>query len=1080
LVVTYTNAAASEIKLKLYNELNKLIQTIDDINKKEFLKKQLDNINNAEIGTLHAICRKLIVKYFYEIEQSPDFALLSDKEQKYLLDMAVNNVFGKRINSNDEEFFELYDCYNSNRNDMKLKKIALQLYDFKMSKTDYEDWKNQFINNSYNTDTSQNITCAYLLEHYQKRVLGFSYEVIKLKKLAEEGAFEKYFNFLNCRYQFINEFSSAPDFKTAVKILDNVSFVSKPKCTDKTPIDEKEFDEQVVYFHHAFGSLITSIQEDFTSTDISVIENNILRAKNNVTKLLQIVDEIEENYNLIKKNKNVLDFNDLEEKMLKLLESDNIRSDLKSQYKYIFVDEYQDINYKQETILLNLVSGDNYYMIGDVKQSIYAFRQSSPEIFINKYNEFSKPDNNDQVINFNINYRSDRNILEFANSVFDKIITRNTIGIDYISDARFQSKKSFVGCNVDIGIINTNDELEDADVAEAKLIIEQISNVIATKKSDGSYYDYGDIAIILRSRGAFVSTLCQMMIDHQIPVKASINSDFFGTSEIELMIAILKVVSNFKDDVSISVVLKNLFGVNEEELLAIRKSNTDLDFCDAVLQYSNDDLIKQKIAECFEFISNSRKKLTRMTIRDFLSNVIEEFDIDLKLKTKINGIEKSNNIKEFLRISDNTNYQYNIDAFLDYLDIISKDDTPKNIGASNNAVEICTIHHSKGLEYPVVILGRLGKKFQLNKDSGNIIMNGDFGVGLKSIDVEKRTLEETVVRSACKLANKKSEIDEEIRLLYVAMTRAKEKLIMLGAYDVSKLATNKLKDVYFTITPFDMIFKSIENVYLPHFENKNEFVINENAESEARVKIYGQDDFDCEEVLTDHPIILDTVNDDLKNKLQTVFDLDINTKITTIKNTVTNIMREECDYENLNFLPNKLDSSDKVPSFDALKLGTAYHFVMQNINFNENYLDIESLINDLIANGQIEKDLVKLIKIDEILKCISVLKPIIDGSDQIYKEKQFLLCENYNKLVEFSDNNTKVIIQGVIDLVIKKDDKVYLIDYKTNRGVSEDDLKKAYALQIKIYADAFELATGIKISNKYLYSFKLGKLIEVV
>ena len=1079
LVVTYTNAAASEIKLKLYNEISKLVIATDDDNTKSFLKEQLENINNAEIGTLHAICRKLIVKYFYELEESPDFGLLSDKEQKYLIDLAVNNVFSKHISSNDEEFFELYDCYNSNRNDLKLKKMALQLYDFKVSKTDYLEWKNNFLQFSYNCDTFTNPACSYLLNYYQRRVLSYSNQILQLKNFAEDNAFERYYAYINARYQFVNEFSLASDFDTAVKIIDNLLLPDKPRFSDKLPVEEQEFDERIADFGASFGDLITKIKTDFTSTDIGEIKDNIKIARNNVIKLLGIVDEIEETYRLIKKKKNVLDFNDLEDKMLKLLENDTIRGALKSQYYRVFVDEYQDINYKQEKILLNLVSKNNYYMIGDVKQSIYAFRQSSPEIFVDKYDAFSKNDNDNRVINFNINYRSDRNILEFANGVFDKLITKGTIGIDYVADARFQSKRKYEGCNVSIGIINKEEKTIDKEEIEAKVIVEKIIDVIKTQKEDGSYYNYGDIAIILRSRGTFVKTLCEVLNKHQIPVRASVVTDFFGTSEIQLLISVLKVISNYKDDVSLSVVLKNLFGVTEDELMCIRAFKEDVALCEAIIDYSQDNEIKSKIRECFDFIELSRKKLTSMTIRDYLSEVIEQFDLLLRLKIKTNGHEKANNVLEFLKIADNVSYQYNIDSFLDYLDIISKDNTPKTVGAGNNAVEICTIHHSKGLEYPVVILGRLGTAFQLNKDSGNIIMNSKFGVGLKSIDSKNRTLQETVIRSACKIDNKKSEIDEEIRLLYVAMTRAKEKLFLIGCYDLTKLSINKHKDTYNTTTALDMIFKSVSDADVPCFDTKKDFVLNEGGENDANVRIYDMSDFGEELEGEKKPVILNTTNISLTNTLKNVLLKTPETEVTTIKNTVTNILREESDYENLNFVPRRLDPTDKVPSKDALKLGTAYHTVMQEINFNENYIQIEELIHKLVVDGKIDKEMSGLIKIEEILKAISVLKPLIDKSKKIYKEKQFLLCENYNKLLKSTDNNTKVIVQGVIDLVVESDNEICLIDYKTNRGVTAEDLKKEYALQLELYAHAFEEATNLNITHKFLYSFKLGELIEV-
>ena len=883
------------------------------------------------------------------------------------------------------------------------------------------------------------------------------------------------------RYQFINEFGVAKDFNTAIKILFSCVFPSKPRITDKSPTDEKTFDEEIARFNNSFGSLIKRMKEDLISDDADFIKESITKAKRNVVKLMMIVDEIEDNYSKIKRKKNVLDFNDLEDKMLKLLESDKIREFLKNQYKYIFVDEYQDINDKQEKIILNLVSGNNYYMIGDVKQSIYAFRQSSPKIFIDKYNDYLNNSSDGHVIKFNINYRSDRNILEFANSVFDNIITRNTIGIDYKSDARFDSKKEFVGSNVTLNLINDEEsDAEEKDETEAVLIAGEIVRLLNTTKVDGSRYNYSDIAIILRQRGTFVKKLCDVLTKYQIPVKASINSDFFGTNEINLMMSILKVISNYKNDVPLAVVLKNLFNVSEYELMCLRAHDESALFYENVVNYNKDDVIKEKIKQCFDFIDECRNILSYTTIKDFLIDVIDRFDISLKLKIENNGIEKANNLNEFIRIADNPTYQYGLDKFLDYLEIISKDNTLKSIGNQNNAVEISTIHHSKGLEYPIVILARLGKKFQLNKDSGNIIINSKFGVGLKSIDNLERTLNETIIRNACKIDNKKNEIDEEIRLLYVAMTRAKEKLSLIATADIDSLIENRGKQVYSLNTPIDMIFRCFKQKDIIDFYNKREFKLFEGSLSEINVRIYEKDDFEDEEVGDNNPVVLSEVSEELKSNLLNANNFVPDMSTITIKNTVTNILKEESDYENLNFLPKNLDSSDVVPNKNVLALGTAYHSIMQELNFTENYLQIEEIIDNLINSGKIEKEIKSSIKIDEILKAVSIIGKLTNSAIKIYQEKQFLLRENYNKLVKSTDNNTKVIVQGVIDLVIVNEDNVYLIDYKTNRGITESQLSELYRLQLDLYTRAFEEATGIRVTHKCLYSFYLGKLIEVV
>ena len=419
LVVTYTNAAASEIKQKLFHEISQKIVASNDVAEKAFLEKQLDSLNNAEIGTLHAICKKLIVKYFYEAGQSPDFTLLSDKESRYLFDMAMSEVIRKHIQSEDEAFFELYDCYNSKRNDSQLRTMISQIYNYKIAKLNYEEWKRDFIDNSYNDDLVNNNVCQKLLSYYQYIVFQYSDKLKHLRSQAEASGYEKYFNFLDVRMQFVDEFKKLQNFESAIKVLNSISFCNKPVKSKNADAGMLVFDEEIEKINSDFGSTIKNMKEDFCiEEDVSNIKESILKAKVIIEELLSIAEEVEVDYAKIKKSKNSMDFNDLEDIMFHLLESDKIISALKDQYKYVFVDEYQDINEKQEAILSKIVSENNYYMIGDVKQSIYGFRQSTPDLFIDAYKKYKNNPELGTSFDMNINFRSDPQILKFNNEIF--------------------------------------------------------------------------------------------------------------------------------------------------------------------------------------------------------------------------------------------------------------------------------------------------------------------------------------------------------------------------------------------------------------------------------------------------------------------------------------------------------------------------------------------------------------------------------------------------------------------------------------------------------------------------------------
>lgn len=276
-----------------------------------------------------------------------------------------------------------------------------------------------------------------------------------------------------------------------------------------------------------------------------------------------------------------------------------------------------------------------------------------------------------------------------------------------------------------------------------------------------------------------------------------------------------------------------------------------------------------------------------------------------------------------------------------------------------------------------------------------------------------------------------------------------------------------------------MVLKSYSSSDIKKIIGGGNFVLNKGLGNESEIEVLKVDEIETCSTSTSNAVIISGENLELVKKLQTIYDNPPSNETFTIKNTVTNILREEVDYENLISTPKTFTTKDKIDGVDALKLGTAYHSIMQMVNFNETYDDIDGLIDGLVAHGDIDASLKPYINIDEIVDACKVVGKLTLSATSVYKEKQFIMQEDYNKLVKNSDNNTKVIVQGVIDLVIVQGDRAMLVDYKTNKVSNPQTLIDEYSMQLDIYAKAFELATNIKITDKYLYSFYQHKLIEV-
>ena len=374
----------------------------------------------------------------------------------------------------------------------------------------------------------------------------------------------------------------------------------------------------------------------------------------------------------------------------------------------------------------------------------------------------------------------------------------------------------------------------------------------------------------------------------------------------------------------------------------------------------------------------------------------------------------------------------------------------------------------------------LGTKFNLNKDTHNIIINDTYGVGIKAVSTNTRQSSSTMVVDACKLANKKSEIDEEIRLFYVAMTRAKNLLSLVGRYKVSNIAKSATSAIYTSKNYFDLCFKAFSSLDIAQIEQKYNgkdmasFVINQNKLSNAVCNIYSVDSVFINTVDADNRIRISAEDTPVVKEILAMAEYKLPPSI-AIKNTVTKMLTEENDYNNYISAPKNLDTLDPLDSVDALTLGTAYHSIMQSVNYHETREEITTLIEELYANGTIPKEVT--IDKENIYNAIKIVGRLVT-SNEIMKEKQFIFRDKHKNLVANSDIEDYVIVQGVIDLIIITKDGAIIIDYKTNKS-NEDFLKKHYKLQLDLYKNAFEKAYQKNVIRKYLYSFTLNKLIEI-
>lgn len=1119
LVVTFTNSAGAELKQKLYNELLNEINITNntDVNKEKLYEK-LEKIASADIGTLHSVCYKYILKYFYKCNIDPESKILSDADTNYLLENAINFVIDKY--ANDEEFYEIFDAYSAKRNNLKVINILKNLYYFLMSVPNVDEFINRTINNKENDNINTNVYAKYIFEYLKNTFDEYEKNFIDLEIESANLNLDKANIAINYILNFIKSYKNCKNFEEANKVIFEEFSIPKvifPKNCDGLTLDFK--DRYQALRKNFVEKALKSAKEFFISNDIDSVLDMEKDVNKQINKLFTIVCDIQNKYNELKSLKNGLDYNDLEHKMLLILQDKSVLNELKNKYKYIFVDEYQDINNLQEEILQKLSNGNNMYMIGDVKQSIYGFRLCTPDIFIEKYHKYKNNNKSGKSIEFNRNFRSVNAILQFVNYVFSVIATSNTMGIDYKNNAMLDCGMQR-DCNyeddrcVELNILNKaeseDENIDDnaneinpdqEDITQAKFVVKKVKEYLGKeyynfKTKELTKINYKDIAILIRDKSNFLYKLYIELLNNNIPVSTELKLKLFEEYEVNLLISYFKLLSNFKDDLSLATVLhSSIVGLSNNDLATIKKynneylksmNNVDLElkrFSNAVINYCNnvDDKIAFKINQFLKELDEFRFELNSKSLREIAINIVTKYNLKNYFYSFIDGNQKLTNISLFLDLLNNPNYSNNLDKFLSYLEVLQNKDYTCNVQNGANFVTITTMHKSKGLDYPVVIACDLGKKFSIQSLTEDIIINNNLGVGIKYHDLKNRKTENTLSYVANKLNKKTTENKEQLRLFYVALTRAQNYLCMIGYYDITKIPNLKYKEVLNLNSFMELILYSIIKHNNMNIFSKVNSIIKLNDDLSFGINIIRENDnivqvYDNKMEIKDNSLFVDNeILNGLKRNFSYIYPHQ-KIRNVALKTSVTGLMEE--DYVEINTSPKELKVAESDRNKLALEIGNAYHLIMENVDYFADQ-NVSEIVSKQLSLGLISEDVAKFIEVEKIENAIKTVKALIDTNTQILKEAQFIIKDKHKNLIKNSNDETKVMVQGVVDLVLIKNNVATLIDFKTNRTKDEDSLKEKYALQIKLYTYALENAKNIKVENKYLYSFYLNKLIKM-
>ena len=1186
LVVTFTSAAAAEMRERIAAAISKALEK--NPNSKN-LQKQLTLLSRANITTMHSFCLDVIKNYFYTIDLDPSFRIADETEITLMKNEIIEDIFEELYEEDNEYFKGLVEAYSTAKDDEKLKDIILNLYKFSMSGPWPESWlieKAEEFNINTLEELDKTKWVEILKDNIRVEVEGFINMYHKaIELISDTEGLEAYLDTFRGDLECLENVYESLNYGLSeiYAALNGVVF-TKLKTVRKSAVFDENAQGTVKSIRDTVKKKVKSLIEDsFTFTPEESLQG-IKDVYPYMKELSRITLDFLDKFNEKKREKNLLDFNDLEHLCLKILidrdENNNIipsgvAEHFKEFFDEVLVDEYQDSNNVQETII-DLVSrknsdDPNVFMVGDVKQSIYRFRQAKPELFLDKYSRYPLASGGkERKIQLYKNFRSRDEVLRGVNFIF-KMVMSNVVGeLEYTDDealhlgATFlenQEEDSEVGGSIELHIIDKSgneaeevveEELQeseeeeevDAISLEAKLVSKRIKELFEVKdgkrfkvfdKETKEYRDvkYKDIVILLRATKNWSEIFLDELGAEGIPVYADTGSGYFESIEIRTIMSLLKIIDNPLQDVPMIAVLKSpIMGFTAEELSEIRLLNKEKYFYEIIKdiydeKYEVSDTLKAKCNKVISDLEKWRNKTIYTPIDEFIWYLYMDTAYYGYVGAMPNGTLRQANLKILFQRAkqyESTSFKglFNFITFINKLRKSSGDmGSAKILGENEDVVRIMSIHKSKGLEFPIVFTCGMGKQFNLMDLSNSILFHEELGFGPDFVNLNNRNSYSTLAKEAIKKRIRLETLSEEMRILYVAFTRAKEKLIITGATrDLDKSIKN-----WVSAASLD------ENIILPSEVLKGKSYLDWIAMAICK---HRQGEELREQCGASRELIVDDFSnwdvqmwrksDILGDKnLEPVDKIEEN----TLNITATNISVDKeikrrlgykYQYEEGSILPSNVSVSDlkrkdlqyedeaetleifrekeiikpkflqEEKGFTAAEKGTLMHYVMLRLDFDRvgSVAEIKKQIEELVLNKSLTEKEAKVIRYTKIFNFFKsdlgkrILKAHEEGR-MVHRELPFfteISSLNINpELNKEIYQNEKIRLQGIIDGFFKEEDGIVLFDYKTDylEEGNEDEIIERYMVQMKYYKEALEKVTESRVKEVYLYLFALDK-----
>ena len=1182
LIVTFTNAAAAEMRERIGNAIEK---ALDEQPGDEHLLRQLTLIHNAQITTIDSFCLYVVRNHFHEINLEPNFRIGDEGELKLLREDVLGRVLEQNYEEPSEAFSDFVEGYASGRTDAALNEMILQLYEFSRSYPWPEKWLDSFVG-AYRIETREELDRAEWLAPLTENICFVLKDCEQLLKQAlaitqQDDGPDMYEKAVQSDLEKYEGLAGLTSFCELSEALSNIKYdrLASSRGFEGDP-DKLEL---VKSLREQAKDVVKKLCKQYFFCSPEMMIEQLERTEPMLEEVVRLTKQFADEFAAAKRRKNLVDFHDVEHFALQILVDEETEKakktaeEFRDTFEEIMIDEYQDSNEVQETLLRSISREErgenNIFMVGDVKQSIYRFRLARPELFMKKYDSYSLEESTTQRIDLHKNFRSREEVLTCTNDIFYKIMARSLGNVEYDAEAALYPGASYpVSADFipEILLADSNDELlEDTELTdkktlEAKIVAEEIKHLMKTQpvtdKAAGTLRaaHYSDIVILLRSLSGWADSLVEVLNENGIPAHTVSSTGYFSTVEVQTVLSMLRLLDNPRQDIPMAAVLRSpMAGLTDEELAVLRLEDGSVPFHEAVLElaeglYEEGGQIEisnseedqkqgrnadektenhieitahRKLLKFYKKYKQLRQLVPDTPIHELIEIILRETGYGHYVAAMPAGNRRTANLNMLLEKAaayEKTSYK-GLFHFVRYIDELQKYDVDFGeadmVGENEDVVRIMSIHKSKGLEFPIVIVSGMGKNFNKQDTRSKMVLHPELGIGLDYMDGKLRIKSPTIAKKAIAKQIDLENLGEELRVLYVALTRAKEKLILTGTLkdaaeklefyrqqaNLSKAAARPLS--YLTregasgyldwILPAVLSYgdkypvRIVEAAELVLDEVENQLEQNENLTERI------------EEIEAADPQLVGQLKQRFSQRYPYQVDILRKNKY-SVSELKHRAMRERFEAEQEETVPAFLEEpvTPTIPLFiqreesveqetanrGALR-GTAVHRVMECYDFASEK-SVHEQMEAMEKEEKITADMRALVKEQIVADFVSSetgkRMALAQQAGALYREKPFVMgfteeeLENYGfgvgsntdsceNIYEKTDSDQEkeeqkkvrheedlTLIQGIIDVFWIEKDGIVLLDYKTDRVQQAKELIDRYETQLKLYADALE------------------------